>query len=78
LQAITPGGQEGHATETQEKTREDAAEKNDDDHVITSLHPVKYPGMILDGFAGYPPVYLIISPMKKIIFQYPHATGKTA
>ena len=50
LQAIAPGGQEGHAAETQEKTRENAAEKNDDDHVITSLHPIKCPGMILVGF----------------------------
>ncbi len=41
LQAIAPGGQEGHATKTQEKTRENAAEKNDDEHVITSLHPIK-------------------------------------
>jgi hypothetical protein len=38
LQTIAPGGQYGHATETQEKPCEDATEENDDAHVTTSLH----------------------------------------
>jgi hypothetical protein len=37
LQAMVQGGQRGHAAETQEKTQDNAAEENHDDHVDTSL-----------------------------------------